>query len=138
MQKCKWYFNPPAAPHMGGVWERQIQTVKKNLYEVLKEKYPQEHALKTIFCEIEFIVNSRPLTHVPLDTEDSDPLTPNHFLIGFKYTNFGCVDTTNEDLNLINRWKSTQKLIDHFWKRWTKEYLPTLLIGNKWKKNFPI
>ena len=32
-----WSFNPPAASHMGGVWERQIRTVRKVLAPLLKE-----------------------------------------------------------------------------------------------------
>ena len=34
----KWEFNPPAASHMGGFWERQIRTVRKVLNVILKEQ----------------------------------------------------------------------------------------------------
>ena len=30
-RETKWDFNPPAASHMGGIWERQIRTVRKVL-----------------------------------------------------------------------------------------------------------
>ncbi len=33
----KWIFNPPSASHMGGVWERNIRTVRKILVGLLAE-----------------------------------------------------------------------------------------------------
>ncbi|CAG7722249.1 unnamed protein product, partial [Allacma fusca] len=36
-QGMTWRFNPPASPHMGGVWERLVKSVKVALSAVLKE-----------------------------------------------------------------------------------------------------
>ena len=33
-----WNFNPPSAPHMGGVWERLIRSVKEVMAGLLHEK----------------------------------------------------------------------------------------------------
>ena len=61
-KEIKWEFNPPAASHMGGIWERQIRTVRKVLNVILKEQTLDDERLSTLFCEVESIVNGRPLT----------------------------------------------------------------------------
>ena len=75
-----WTFNPPSGPHHGGVWERLIRLVKKILYSILKEQTLDDEALQTAFCEVEAIMNDRPITTVTNDPNDLEPLTPNHLL----------------------------------------------------------
>lgn len=43
----EWKFIPPAAPHMGGNWERSIRSVKTSLKVILKERVPPEETLMT-------------------------------------------------------------------------------------------
>ncbi|XP_055632470.1 uncharacterized protein LOC129772961 [Toxorhynchites rutilus septentrionalis] len=38
----EWVFLPPASPHMGGSWERLVQTVKKNLREINPGRNPTD------------------------------------------------------------------------------------------------
>ncbi|XP_058449309.1 uncharacterized protein K02A2.6-like [Malaya genurostris] len=59
-----WRFNPPASPHMGGSWERLIQSVKRNLSELNLSRRPSDEELRNALIEIEGVINARPLTHV--------------------------------------------------------------------------
>lgn len=81
-QNIDWHFTPPMTPHMGGVWERLVRSVKRALSSTLKERAPREETLLTALAEAEFTVNNRPLTHISMDPRDDGPLTPNHFLLG--------------------------------------------------------
>ncbi|XP_075163102.1 uncharacterized protein LOC142235727 [Haematobia irritans] len=78
----KWIFNTPADPSAGGAWERLIQSIKKSLEVLLRGLDPKLEVFQSLLLEAENIVNSRPLTHLPLKPNDPEPLTPNHFLIG--------------------------------------------------------
>ena len=132
IKQIKWIFNPPAASHMGGVWERQIRTVRRVLDIVLKDQVLDDERLDTMFCEVESIVNSRPITPVSNDPKDLNPLTPNDLLIqGQCYSSSPGV-FSKEDI-YTRRWRHVQLLADKFWKRWVKEYLPTLQLRSKWK-----
>jgi transposase InsO family protein len=128
----EWQFNPPSAPHMGGCWERLVQSVKKALKATLKEMVPKEAVLQTLLVEAENIVNSRPLTHVSVDPDDPESLTPNHFLIGSSSGNAAPGKFVEMDLCLRKQWRIAQRLVDRFWKRWVQEYLPTLTRRTKW------
>ena len=59
-----------------------MRSVKVTLRSQLKDSAPKEEVLHTFLCEAEAMVNSRPLTHVSIDADDEEALTPFHFLIG--------------------------------------------------------
>lgn len=80
-KEIKWEFNTPAASHMGGIWERQNRTVRKVLNVILRKQIVDDERLSTLFCEVESIVNGRPLTVLSDDPNDETPLTPNHLLL---------------------------------------------------------
>ena len=75
---AKWIFNPPAISHHGAVWERCIRTVRKVMKALLKEQVLDDEGLCTLMCEVESIVNGRPITKVSDDPRDCNTLTPNH------------------------------------------------------------
>ena len=73
-------FQPPLAPHFGGVSKRLIQTAQRTLLLVLGSQKLTLWVFQTVVAEAEAILNSRPLTHVGCSISDEGPLTPNYFL----------------------------------------------------------
>ncbi|XP_053686412.1 uncharacterized protein LOC128735954 [Sabethes cyaneus] len=130
--RTSWRFNPPAAPHMGGCWERLIQSVKKILAKVKPQRVPTEEMLRSYLIEVENIINSRPLTHVPVDDCSSPALTPNDILLGSSDGSKPLVQYNECPLALQRSWQASQALANLFWKRWITEYLPTLTRRTKW------
>ena len=59
-----WHHDPPAASHMGGVWEHQIPTARNILEELLQTHSLSlnDKSLRTLVMEVELTENSRPLT----------------------------------------------------------------------------
>ena len=128
----KWHYNVPHASHMGGVWERLIRTVRKVLTGVLpRNARLTDECLHTVLCEVEFIVNSRPLTKVSEDVADPAPLTPSHLLLLNSCSSLSPGIFSESDL-FRRRWKCVQHIANTFWTRWLKEYLPTLNERTKW------
>ena len=132
----KWGFNPPGASHQGGVWERQIRTIRKILHAILNEQYLKscqtEEQLHTLMCEVEAVVNSRPLTRVSDDPRDLEVITPNSLLQMKPSSSPPPGKFAEEDVYLRRRWRQMQYLADLFWKRWLREYLPALQQRQRW------
>ncbi|XP_055604381.1 uncharacterized protein LOC129752630 [Uranotaenia lowii] len=132
-EDTKWSFNPPASPHMGGSWERLIQTVKRVLAVVFPtQRLPSDEVLRNALIEIENILNSRPLTYVPIDSESEPALTPNSFL---QNSSTGCkplVQFDDSGKALRRTWMVSQAIANAFWKRWVAEYLPEITRRSKW------
>lgn len=55
--------------------------VRKILVSVLQQQSLDYEILHTILCEVEAILNDRPLTKVSDDVNDLEALTPNHILL---------------------------------------------------------
>ena len=91
-----------------------------------------DEVLNTWFCEVESIVNGRPITKVGDDAADCAPLTPNHLLL-LAGQNYGPPGEFSGAM-YSRRWRRVQQLSDVFWKRWTREYLPELQVRAKWHR----
>ncbi|XP_062540920.1 uncharacterized protein LOC134208962 [Armigeres subalbatus] len=127
-----WSFNPPASPHMGGAWERLIRTVKQNLNKLLPNRTLSYEVLENLLIEVENVVNSRPLTSIPIEDDESPVLTPNHFLLGSSNGLKSWVSLDDSPAALRNCWKLSQSLANQFWIQWARDYLPSITRRTKW------
>jgi len=121
-----WKFNPPRAPHMGGLWEAAVKAMKRLMRKSLQAHLLKVDELTSILVEIEAILNSRPL--VPLETTDLDNivLTPGHFLIGRPFVSPPTKSTTSASISSLKRWQLTQKITQDLWKSWKTTYLQSI------------
>lgn len=131
-QGITWHFQPPYASHFGGLFEAGVKSFKHHLYRVLGTHTQTYDEMHTLLCQIEAVLNSRPLCVLSADAIDPLPLTPSHFLIGGSITAIPDVSLTDVNPNRLTRWRWVQQCIQYFWKRWSREYLHEIQQRSKW------
>ncbi|UYV72361.1 hypothetical protein LAZ67_9002779, partial [Cordylochernes scorpioides] len=80
LKNITWKFIPPGAPWWGGWWERLIGMMKQLLFRILGQTSLGYEELSTVMCDVESLMNTRPLTYLTEESEDLAPLTPSLFL----------------------------------------------------------
>lgn len=133
-------MNPPSASHQGGVWERQIRTIRSVLNGMF-EKYQSRvdtATLRTMFYKMMNIVNSRPLAVDSINSPHKTVITPNHILTMKSQQSVpppGRFDT--EDIYGQKRWRKTQQFAEEFWQLWKLQYLKNITVRQKWETKKP-
>ena len=128
----RWKFNPPSAPHQGGICERLVHSYKRILCTILDTRLLTDKVLNRTSCLVEHALISRPLTTVSADPSDLGAITPNHFLLGNQATaipSIVCVD----EFNHRKRYARAQSYANTIWSRWIKEYVLALTRRSKWQ-----
>lgn len=129
-----WSFIPPRSPHFGGIWEAGVKQVKHHLTRIVGDRKLSYEELYTTLTQIEAVLNSRPLAPCSDDPSDYTAITPAHFLIGREMQAVAEPSYLDLKPNTLSRWQLVQSMVQHFWKRWTAEYLPELQNRQKWLK----
>ncbi|XP_066260797.1 uncharacterized protein [Euwallacea similis] len=129
----QWHFIPAQSPHFGGLWEAGVKSVKHHLKRVARNANLTFEQLITLLAQIEAILNSRPLSPMSQDPNDLTPLSPAHFLIGRSTTELPDPDLQHVPANRLSVFQRIQLIKQHFWKRWSKEYISELQQRVKWK-----
>ncbi|XP_033361815.1 uncharacterized protein LOC117240067 [Bombus vosnesenskii] len=133
-KQIEWHFIPPHSPHFGGLCEAAVKSFKHHFRRIVGNELLTFEQFNTLVIEIEAVLNSRPLTPISTDPKDLLVLTPGHFLIGESLMSVRERDFRDTPSNRLSRWQHIQKLKQHFWKRWHKEYLNQFNNRSKWTK----
>ena len=126
-----WTFTTPNAPWQNACAESLIKSVKKVLKFVIGEQILSFSEMLTVLFETADLVNSRPIGRHPTSVEDGVYIAPNDVLLGrstkeIPNTNF---ETSS---NLCVRQRFCQKIVNAFWKKWTRDFFPSLIVRQKW------
>ncbi|XP_055914024.1 uncharacterized protein LOC129947450 [Eupeodes corollae] len=133
--ECQWHFIPPVSPHFGGLWESGVKAVKTHLKRVIGDAVLTFEEMATLLTQIEGILNSRPISQISdSDTSSLDPLTPGHFLIGTAITALPEKSLLETNPQRLNRWQQIQRIVQSYWKQWSRDYLHELNQRPKWRK----
>jgi len=123
-----WKFNLVEAPWFGGIWERLVGSIKRCLKKTVSRAYLSFVEMQTLFLEIEKTLNSRPLCSLH-DDDVENILTPDHLLFGRSLQQINISNNFEIeiiDVNVSKRSKHINLILQHFWSRWSLEYLTSL------------
>ncbi|KAG5316089.1 RTXE polymerase, partial [Pseudoatta argentina] len=121
----------------GGLWEAAVKVTKRHLVRITRNSNLKREELETLLIQIKAILNSRPSHPSFRGLQRFHPSNSRHFLVGTPLTAYPKPSLDEVPVNRLSRWQYIQLLRQHFWKRWTREYLHHCQERNKWKINEP-
>ncbi|XP_063615645.1 uncharacterized protein LOC134788746 [Penaeus indicus] len=129
----KWIFNRSAdAAWQNGVSESLIKSVKRSLAMIIGSTLMTYSGLQTIFFEIANLMNERPIGLKPgMDLELGTYLCPNDLLLG-RASNHAPCGPWKDSFNTKRRLDYIQNVVNTFWRKWQRDYFPTLIVRQKW------
>ena len=109
-QNIEWKFNHPISPWMGGVWESLVRSVKRALRVITRDRAFTEDLIITFLCEVESVINQRPLTPTSDSVDNFDAITPYHVLLVLcsPLPNLPPENFNQSDMKYRAKWKNVQ------------------------------
>ena len=127
----KWQFTTPLAPHQNGCSEAIVKSTKSALKKAIGEAILTPMELYTCLLEVANLLNQRPIGKLSEDPDDGTYLCPNDILLG-RATNTVPQGPFRETSNPRHRFEFCQKIVDSFWKKWSRDVLQHLVPRKKW------
>ncbi|KAI8438475.1 hypothetical protein MSG28_010976 [Choristoneura fumiferana] len=132
-QNIRFKFTPAYAPNHNGYVEACIKMAKFHLKRIMGNTHLTFEELSSLFSQIEAILNSRPLCPLSSSPDDFSPLTPGHFLVGRALMSLPTPSLQDHNPRHLDRFKKLEQLRQHFWTRWSSEYVSELQQRVKWR-----
>ena len=129
--KMEWSFPPADAPWYNGATEALIKTTKRAINAAVGENVLSFSEFQTVMFEAGQLVNQRPIGRVPSTPDDGSYLCPNDLLLG-RASAVIPQGPFEKRSSFKYRLDFTQSVVDAFWRRWTREVFPNLVIQPKW------
>ena len=122
---------------MGGLWEAGVKSMKYHLRRVLGKATLTFVEFSTLLCQVEAILNSRPICSLSTNPEHLQVLTPGHFLVGTSLLALPDHNLQDVFFNRLSEWLCVQQMIQRLWKQWSQNYLHQLQQRHKWRNIQP-
>ncbi|CAK1594441.1 unnamed protein product [Parnassius mnemosyne] len=128
-------FIPAFTPHFNGLGEAAVRSTKHHLKRLLQNTHLTYEEMATCLTQIEAVLNSRPLTPISTDPSDFSALTPAHFLIGRSLIAIAQPQIGDANITRLDRFKRIELIKQHFWSRFSLEYVNLLQQKVKWRSS---
>ena len=127
----EWRFIAPGSPHHNGCAEALVKSVKIALKKAVGDAVMTPFELQTCLMEVANLVNQRPIGRVPNDPDDGRYICPNYMLLGRASSHVpqGPFRDTKDPRKRV---EFVQRIVDSFWRRWTRDVFPSLFPRKKW------
>ena len=130
-RNIEWRFSPPDAKWYNGATESLVKSVKRALNAAIGENVLQFSELQTCMFEAAEMVNARPIGIHPNSPDEGVYLCPNDLLLG-RATNHIPQGPFKDRCSNKHRFDFVQSIATAFWRRWTREVFPNMVIQKKW------
>ena len=111
-----------------------IRSVRRTFDAVTRDVTLDDFELQTVMCEVENVINGRPITPVSVDVKDANALTRNH-LLRLCGEALPSPAICSEKDKYRRCWRYVQGLVNTFWWRWTTEYFSLIQQRQMWVAN---
>ena len=124
----EWLFIPPRSPNFGGLWETAVKSMNHHLRRVMGKSILTYEEMTTILCQIEQVLNNRPLMALTNNPDDMFALTSSMLINGSQLDAIPqpCLKKMDVRGHPAKRFRALQQLLSQFWKRWSAEYVASL------------
>ena len=126
----EWDFAPPDGKWYNGATEALVKSVKRAITAAIGESVLKYSELQTCVFEAAELVNERPIGVHPASPEEGTYLCPNDLLLGRATPKVPQGPFKQRSSNR-HRFDFVQAIVTAFWRRWTREVFPNLVIQKK-------